>query len=130
MTEKRFTWIKNTYASFGTIIDNQTNKDMMGTKETCSFMNKQEELIEELKDYQTVLSEDLANCTDERIRLQNENEQLKEKNEKWKEKYFTMGEMFSKQVDNIDEVNNILVDADTMNKEQLIRKIDKVINND
>ena len=48
MTEnKRFNWIKHTYDKFGTIIDNKTEKDMMGTKETCKFMNKQEERITE-----------------------------------------------------------------------------------
>jgi hypothetical protein len=46
MTEKRFTWIKNTSNKFGIIIDNKTEKDMMGTKETCKFMNKQEMMIE------------------------------------------------------------------------------------
>lgn len=50
MTEKRFTWVKHTYDSLGTIIDNETGKDLMGTKETCKFMNKREERIRELED--------------------------------------------------------------------------------
>lgn len=51
MTEnKRFTWIKNTSNKFGLIIDHETGKNLMGTKETCYFMNKQEEEKKQLKE--------------------------------------------------------------------------------
>ena len=49
MNEKRFSWVKNTHNKYGIIIDNKTGKDVMGTKETCYFMNKLNDENEQLK---------------------------------------------------------------------------------
>lgn len=127
MTEKRLTLEKNEIIEYIEIVKDGV---VLFFEDGHSQKFNGEEFVEMINN----LSFELKECRETKLfsrrQLEQENEQLKQQNKKWREKYFTIGEMFSKQVDIIDEVNNILAEADKMDKEELINKIDKELNND